>query len=89
MTVPGTHTEVDQVIRGLLAEAVRVDNAVINRLPADTELFGPTIGLSSLAGATLLASIQRRFGVDVAGEDLNLDALFSIGTLCDFVAAHI
>jgi acyl carrier protein len=44
------------------------------------------VGLDSLTGTLLLREIQRRFGVDVAGEDLNLDSLATLGTLAAFVA---
>jgi hypothetical protein len=37
----------------------------------------------------LLREIQRRFGVDVAGEDLNLDSLATLGTLASFVAGRV
>ncbi|MFH8367780.1 acyl carrier protein [Streptomyces sp. NPDC018031] len=84
-----SRTEVEQVIRGLLADALRVDRGVIDALPDQTELFGPRIALSSLAGAALLGAVHRRFGVDVADEDLNLDSLQSIATLRDFVAARV
>ncbi|MCP2168630.1 acyl carrier protein [Goodfellowiella coeruleoviolacea] len=84
-----TRADVERVIRALLAEAVRVDPAAIDRLPADTELFGPEIGLSSLAGVTLLTAIRDRYQVDVADEDLNLDSLQSIATLRDFVAERV
>lgn len=84
-----TPDEVEQSIRGLLAEALRVDRGEIDELPEDTELFGPRIALSSLAGAALLGAIKRRFGVDVADEDLNLDSLESIATLRDFVAERV
>ncbi|WP_432097045.1 acyl carrier protein [Streptomyces sp. bgisy100] len=83
-----TTTEVERTIRALLAEALRTDREAIDRLPADTELFGPEIALSSLAGAALLRGIKARYGVDVADEDLNLDSLQSIATLRDFVAAY-
>jgi hypothetical protein len=36
----------------------------------------------------LLAEIRSATGVDVADLDLDLDALATIGTLTDFVAAH-
>ena len=36
----------------------------------------------------LLAEIRAATGVDVADLDLDLDALATIGTLTDFVAAH-
>jgi len=34
----------------------------------------------------LLREVQRRFGVDVAATDLNLDALATLGTLASFIA---
>ncbi len=57
-------------------------------IPADTPLFGEAVALDSLTGTLLLREVQRRFGVDVAGEDLNLDALATLGTLAEFVAAR-
>ncbi|WP_086819758.1 acyl carrier protein [Allokutzneria sp. NRRL B-24872] len=78
----------DAVVRELIAEAVGQERAVVAALPGDTRLFGPEIGLSSLAGARLLDSVRERFGVDVAAEDLNLDALESIASLSGFVDRH-
>ena len=48
-------------------------------------LFGTGVGLDSLAGTLLLREVHRRFGVDVADEDLNLDALATLGTLARFI----
>jgi acyl carrier protein len=58
-------------------------------VPADTPLFGAGIGLDSLAGTLLLRQVQRRYGVDVAAEDLNLDSLETLGTLAAFITARI
>ena len=55
---------------------------------ADLPLFGPGIGLDSLAGTLLLREVHRRYGVDVAAEDLNLDALASLATLAAFIQAR-
>ena len=79
---------VERELRAMIAEAARLDAAVVAGLPADTDLFGPEIGLTSLAGVTLLGSVDVRFGVDVAALDLSLDSLQSIATLADFVTAH-
>ena len=57
-------------------------------VPAETRLFGAGVGLDSLAGTLLLRQVQRRFGVDVAAEDLNLDSLETLGTLAAFIAAR-
>ena len=55
---------------------------------ADIPLFGSGVGLDSLTGTMLLRQVQRRYGVDVAAEDLNLDALESLSTLAAFIAAR-
>jgi len=71
-------------LRAFLASATGRDELL--RLPPGTALFGAEVGLDSLTGTLLLREIQRRFGVDVAGEDLNLDSLATLGTLAAFVA---
>ena len=54
-------------------------------LAPQTSLFGPGVGLDSLAGTLLLRRVRARFGVDVAAEDLNLDALATLDTLTEFI----
>ena len=71
-------------LRAFLASATGRDELL--RIPPGTALFGQAVGLDSLTGTLLLREIQRRFGVDVAGEDLNLDSLATLGTLAAFVA---
>jgi acyl carrier protein len=71
-------------LRAFLASATRRDELL--HIPPNTALFGPAVGLDSLTGTLLLREIQRRFGVDVAGEDLNLDSLATLDTLAAFVA---
>ena len=58
-------------------------------VPLQTSLFGGGVGLDSLAGTLLLRQVQRRYGVDVAAEDLNLDSLETLGTLAAFIAARL
>lgn len=71
-------------IRGILATVS--GRAELLSIPLDEPLFGAGVGLDSLTGTLLLREIQRRFGVDVAGEDLNLDSLATLATLAAFVA---
>jgi acyl carrier protein len=72
-------------LRIILAEVT--GRAELREIPADTALFGVGVGLDSLAGTLLLRQVQRRYGVDVAAEDLNLDALATLGTLADFITS--
>jgi acyl carrier protein len=76
---------VDQ-LRQLLAEVT--GRAELAALPAATPLFGAGAGLDSLAGTLLLRAVHRRYGVDVAAEDLNLDALQSLAALAAFIGAR-
>jgi acyl carrier protein len=71
-------------IRALLVSLTgRPELAAIS---ADTPLFGDVVALDSLTGTLLLRRIKADHGVDVADEDINLDALATLGTLADFVA---
>jgi acyl carrier protein len=79
--------EVAAELRLILAEVTgRPDLAGI---AAETPLFGGGVGLDSLAGTLLLRRVQRRYGVDVAAEDLNLDSLETLGTLTVFIVERL
>jgi acyl carrier protein len=73
-------------LRVLLASATGRDE--LRHIPPGAELFGPGVGLDSLTGTLLLREIQRRYAVDVAAEDLNLDSLATLGTLAAFIASR-
>jgi acyl carrier protein len=75
--------EIRQLLAELTGDARPLD------APPGTALLRDGIGLDSLGGTVLLTEIERRYGVDIAGEDLNLDCLASIGTLTDYVAARV
>jgi len=71
----------------LLAEVT--GHQELAHLPPDARLFSGEAGLDSLAGTLLLRRVHERYGVDVAAEDLNLDALETLGTLAAFVTDRI
>jgi acyl carrier protein len=71
-------------LRDILVRATGRDE--LRDIGDEQPLFGAGVGLDSLTGTLLLREVHRRFGVDVAGEDLNLDALATLGTLAAFIA---
>jgi len=79
--------EVGAELRAMLARVT--GRPELAGVAAGTPLFGAGVGLDSLAGTLLLRQVQRRYGVDVAAEDLNLDSLETLGTLATFIAARI
>jgi acyl carrier protein len=80
----GAADDIAGELRQVLAEATgRADLATMSEA---TPLFGGGVGLDSLTGTLLLREVHRRFGVDVAAEDLNLDSLATLGTLAGYIA---
>jgi acyl carrier protein len=82
-----TRAQVAGQIRAILAELTGLP--LPPDLPSDTPLLRDGVGLDSLGATLLLLRVRDSFGVDVAGEDLNLDSLASIGTLAAFVADRV
>jgi acyl carrier protein len=80
----GEPPEVVGDLREILAQVTGREE--LRAISAQTPLFGAGVGLDSLSGVLLLREVHRRFGVDVAAEDLNLDALATLGTLAAFIA---
>ena len=79
----GEAPEVVGDLREILAQVT--GRGELRATSAQTPLFGTGVGLDSLSGVLLLREVHRRFGVDVAAEDLNLDALATLGTLAAFI----
>jgi len=79
---PGPAVIADELRQVLATATGRPELAA---LTLDTPLFGDGVGLDSLTGTLLLRQVRQQFGVDVAAEDLNLDALATLGTLVTFV----
>ena len=78
--------DVTDQLRQILAELT--GQADLLAVPAQTPLLREGVGLDSLRGTILLTQVKRQFGVDVADEDLNLDAMATLATLAAFVAAR-
>jgi acyl carrier protein len=79
----GARVSLEPELAELLAEVT--GRAELAGLPAGARLFGGEAGLDSLAGTLLLRRVHQRYGVDVAAEDLNLDALDTLATLAAFI----
>jgi acyl carrier protein len=85
MTVSGAGVgAVAAPLRQILVQITGDDGLLT--VPLETPLLAGGAWLDSLTGTLLLREVQRRFGVDVAAEDLNLDALATLGTLAVFIA---
>jgi acyl carrier protein len=75
----------EPTVRAILAEVTGDPQAA--EVPGDTALLREGLALSSLSATVLLAEIDARLGVDVAGQDLGLECLRTVDTLVAFVDA--
>ena len=78
-----TGKTVEQHLRSLLTEISGQQEFSI-----DAPLFRGGLELDSLSAATLIAAVERDFDIALAEEDLSLSCLFSLRTLCQFVATR-
>jgi acyl carrier protein len=75
-------SSLEQRLRSIIAEVAGCES---HGFDSDLPLFRGGLELDSLAGAELILRIEREFGISIADEDLDLEALFSLRTLCRFV----
>jgi S-adenosylmethionine decarboxylase len=72
-------TELRRALASITGDPTMLD------LSGTTRLIGGGVGLDSQSGARLLSAVLDRYRVDVAAEDLNLDALTSLDALARFI----
>lgn len=74
---------IESQLAALFAEDLHVD------VPApDTDLFA-TARLDSLGVVELVLELERRFGITIATDDLELDYFRSLNAIAEFVAARV
>lgn len=80
-----TQQNVSAVIEVLVSTLGIEDQASI--LNASTPLFGELPELDSLGVVELALTLESRFGIEVADEDITGEVFETVGTLADFVIA--
>jgi acyl carrier protein len=81
-----TVTHTTQSLHTQLA-ALFADDLHIDVPSPDTDLFA-TARLDSLGVVELILELERRFGITIETDDLELDHFRSLNALADFVAAR-
>jgi acyl carrier protein len=55
----------------------------------DTALLGAVPQLDSMAVVTLITTLEERFNIVIADEDIDSDTFASVGSLSDFVVGKL
>lgn len=80
----GKRVELEEVVVGLLAKS---SGAPLSDMTMETPLGATGLGLDSIAHLELLLAIETSTGLRLRSETLVGDALFTIGSLVDYVAS--
>jgi acyl carrier protein len=73
---------VEQRLRSIIAGITGWDP---DGFGVDVPLFRGGLELDSLSGANLILSIEHEFGFAIADQDLDLESLYSVQTICRFI----
>lgn len=78
--------ELEKDLKGLIVEALMLDQVTAEEIDSEAPLFGTGLGLDSIDALELAMAIERRYGVKLRADDPNTRAIFaSVRAL----AAHI
>jgi acyl carrier protein len=75
-------------VKAVVVETLGLEDRA-DSLDADTPLLGAVPELDSMAVLELLIDLERRFGIEVDGEDVTADAFETLGSLTAFVQDQV
>ena len=78
-------TNVDSLLRALLADTLGLPEARVADFDKGTELFGALPEFDSMAVANLLTGIEERFAVLIEDSDVEAEDFATFGSLKSFV----
>ena len=73
--------EVEQLVRILLVDMLRLEPARVAAFSDETELFGALPEFDSMAVATLLTEMEERLGILIEDDDVEAEDLMTFGRL--------
>jgi acyl carrier protein len=81
------HEDLELEIKGLIIEALALEDMTPDDIAADEPLFGDGLGLDSIDALEIAIAIEERYGV-VGGDDpdANREHFASVRSLASFVA---
>jgi len=81
--------ELEKDLKGLIVEALMLDQVTAEEIDSEAPLFGTGLGLDSIDALELAMAIERRYGVKLRADDPNTRAIFgSVRALAAHVRAH-
>lgn len=84
MKIP-SRLRIEEEIRRLLVSELAISPSVVAQSNSTTPLLGRGIGLDSIETLSLVAGIERTFGIQIEDKDLTVRLFKDLATLADYV----
>lgn len=79
----------ETIVRETLRDSLSLDQARVDTMTADTELFGALPELDSMAVATLLTELEDRLGTIIDDDEVDAEMLETFGALVRFAETKL
>jgi len=83
-----TTLDVQREVLTVLDEVLSL-NGRVSAMNRESPLLGAIPELDSMAVVTLITSLEERFGIAVADDDLGASTFATVGALTDFIATRL
>ena len=80
--------DIDREVLGVLVVALNLKSGA-DRLRSDSPLLGAIPELDSMVVATVITSLEERFGFEVADDEIDGSTFATVGTLTEFVKSKL
>ncbi len=78
-----------EALKQLIVESLHLERLTADGIEDDAVLFGDGLGLDSVDALELVVAIERRFGIEVQGHEIDKAVFTSVTTLAAFVASRL
>lgn len=76
-------------IKQLIVESLHLEKPTADAINDDTTLFGADLGLDSVDALELIVAIERKYGIEVQGHEIDKTVFTSVTTLTEFVTQRL
>jgi acyl carrier protein len=83
------NSKIEEKIKNILISELDVKPATIANCNSDSPLLGRGIGLDSMETLSLVAGIEKEFGIEIPDEDLTVELFKNIGTLTEYIVRKV
>lgn len=81
--------EVEQRIRTILIQELRISATTVESITTDTPLLGKGIGIDSMEALCLATALEQEFNLQIPDEDLTVELFSQFGALSGYVVRKL